>query len=150
MITKDVLYWKDENGNRWTITDEITKKVAVKKSQSLFNCVNCIDCESCVNCIDCESCVNCVECVECIECSDCKFCERAEYKTNTKFLNASLLHEILNNYMSTCQTAKKFGVNSGAVSRYVNEGRIKGAVKVGDSWFIPIDAIKPKDKRFRN
>lgn len=52
-------------------------------------------------------------------------------------------------YMTIKETGEKWGVGTRIVTQYCNEGRIKGAVKMGNLWLIPKDAPKPADKRRR-
>ena len=51
------------------------------------------------------------------------------------------------NYMTTADASKKWGVSERRIRQLLEEGRIDGAVKVGNTWNIPIDANKPSDKR---
>ena len=48
-------------------------------------------------------------------------------------------------------TVKKMGEKRGVTSRMVNvycsTGRIPGAIKKGNLWLVPEDAIKPEDQR---
>lgn len=50
-------------------------------------------------------------------------------------------------YVSTAETAKRWGVSLRNVQRLLTEGRIFGARKLGDAWLIPADAEKPIDPR---
>lgn len=51
-------------------------------------------------------------------------------------------------FMTTRETSKKWNISERRIRKLLQDGRIKGAVKNGNSWNIPIDAIKPMDKRF--
>ncbi len=55
--------------------------------------------------------------------------------------------ESLNNYASTKEKAKEWGVQWISVIKYLQTDRIPNAIKVGNTWLIPKDATKPKDKR---
>ena len=44
----------------------------------------------------------------------------------------------------------KWGVSDRRVLQYCNADRIKGAVKMGNTWLIPKNAEKPADERFKN
>lgn len=50
-------------------------------------------------------------------------------------------------YLSTVETAQKWGVSGRQVQRLAAAGRIPGAKKYGVSWFIPADCEKPADPR---
>lgn len=51
------------------------------------------------------------------------------------------------NYMTTKEAVKKWNISERRIRQLLQDGRIEGAVKVGNSWSIPIDADKPVDKR---
>ena len=51
------------------------------------------------------------------------------------------------NYMTTKEAVEKWNISERRIRQLLAEGRIEGAVKVGNSWNIPIDAEKPVDKR---
>ena len=50
-------------------------------------------------------------------------------------------------YMTTKEAEEKWNISERRIRQLLAEGRIEGAVKVGGTWNIPIDAIKPTDKR---
>ena len=50
--------------------------------------------------------------------------------------------------MSTNEAVEKWNISERRVRQLLEAGRIEGAIKIGNSWNIPIDAIKPSDKRF--
>ena len=50
-------------------------------------------------------------------------------------------------YLSTKETAEKWGVSERRVGQYCSEGRIQGAQRVGKAWAVPYDAEKPADPR---
>ena len=50
-------------------------------------------------------------------------------------------------FMSTKEAVKKWNISERRIRQLLQDGRIEGAVKNGNSWNIPIDAIKPVDKR---
>lgn len=52
-------------------------------------------------------------------------------------------------YITTKEAAAKWGVTDRMVLYHCTFGRIDGAVKMGNTWLIPKDAIKPEDKRYR-
>ena len=54
------------------------------------------------------------------------------------------------NYLSARQTAVKWGVSIQRIQVICKAGRIPGAFIVGNSWAIPADAKKPKDKRIKS
>lgn len=51
------------------------------------------------------------------------------------------------NYMPTKEAVKKWNISERRIRQLLQDGRIEGAVKVGNSWSIPVDADKPVDKR---
>lgn len=51
------------------------------------------------------------------------------------------------NYMTVKETGEKWGVGIRIVTLYCSGGRIDGAVKKGNLWLIPEDAVKPEDRR---
>ncbi len=50
-------------------------------------------------------------------------------------------------YLSVKEAAEKWNISVRYVQRYCIEGRIKGAMKFGRSWAIPLDTQKPVDLR---
>ena len=50
-------------------------------------------------------------------------------------------------YQSVQETAKRWGVFVRWVNQYALEGRISGAERLGRSWTIPEDAVKPEKHR---
>ena len=50
-------------------------------------------------------------------------------------------------YMTTKDAVKKWNISERRSRQLLADGRIEGAVKVGNSWNIPFDALKPVDKR---
>ena len=52
-----------------------------------------------------------------------------------------------NEYMTTQQAAERWGISARRVRVLCGEGRIKGAVKRGKSYYIPLSAKKPADGR---
>lgn len=50
-------------------------------------------------------------------------------------------------YMNTKQAVEKWNISERRIRQLLKEGRIEGAVKVGNTWNIPKDAVKPVDKR---
>lgn len=53
-------------------------------------------------------------------------------------------------YNSIPETAARWGISAQRVNRLCQEGRIDGAKKVGHTWIIPADAVKPPDARYKN
>lgn len=47
-------------------------------------------------------------------------------------------------YLTSAQTAEKWGVSERSVRNYCNEGRVDGAVLIGKIWNIPENAVKPE------
>ena len=50
-------------------------------------------------------------------------------------------------FMTTKEAVKKWNISERRIRQLLQDGRIEGAIKNGNSWNIPIDAIKPVDKR---
>ena len=50
-------------------------------------------------------------------------------------------------YMTTKEAAEKWNISERRIRRLLQDCRIEGAVKLGNSWNIPIDVDKPVDKR---
>ena len=50
-------------------------------------------------------------------------------------------------YMTTNDAVKKWNISERRIRQLLKDGRIDGAVKVGNTWNIPINANKPADKR---
>jgi AraC-like DNA-binding protein len=50
-------------------------------------------------------------------------------------------------YMTVKEAGEKWGLRIEIVMLYCTEGRIEGAVKKGNLWLIPEDAVKPEDRR---
>lgn len=53
----------------------------------------------------------------------------------------------LSEYVGAKDKAKEWGICWERVLKYLNENRVKGAVKMSNRWFIPRDSPKPPDKR---
>lgn len=52
-------------------------------------------------------------------------------------------------YITTKEAAEKWNISDRRVLQYCNAERIKGAVKMGNTWLIPKIAEKPADGRYR-
>lgn len=50
-------------------------------------------------------------------------------------------------YITTKEAEEKWNISERRIRQLLGEGRIEGAVKIGNTWNIPKDAIKPTDKR---
>ena len=50
-------------------------------------------------------------------------------------------------FMTTKEAVLKWNISERRIRKLLKEGRIEGAVKNGNSWNIPIEALKPVDKR---
>lgn len=50
-------------------------------------------------------------------------------------------------FMTTKEAVEKWNISERRIRQLLQDGRIDGAVKVGNSWNIPADADKPIDKR---
>lgn len=50
-------------------------------------------------------------------------------------------------YMTTKEAVIKWNISERRIRKLLQDGRIEGAIKVGNTWNIPVDASKPIDKR---
>ena len=50
-------------------------------------------------------------------------------------------------FMTTKEAVVKWNISERRIRQLLQDGRIEGAVKVGNNWNIPINASKPADKR---
>ncbi|MBR3739294.1 MAG: DNA-binding protein [Clostridia bacterium] len=50
-------------------------------------------------------------------------------------------------YRSVSETAKKWGVSIRWVNQYILEGRVPGCERLGRSWAVPEDAVKPERQK---
>jgi hypothetical protein len=55
--------------------------------------------------------------------------------------------EAMMEYISAIEAAEKWGITGRMINYYCSEGRIPGAQKIGGTWIIPEDAMKPTDRR---
>lgn len=53
-------------------------------------------------------------------------------------------------YISTLETAKKWGISQRRVAVFCQNDRIEGAQRAGGTWIIPADAEKPADARIKS
>ena len=54
------------------------------------------------------------------------------------------------NYLSVPQTAEKWGISARRIQVLCSDGRIPGAVRIGNRWAIPDDEPKPADARIKS
>ena len=52
-------------------------------------------------------------------------------------------------YISTIEAGEKWNLSHRRVAILCAEGRIPGVKKVGNTWLIPADAVKPADARVK-
>lgn len=50
-------------------------------------------------------------------------------------------------YLTVKEAGEKWGVTGRMAALYCVAGKIEGAVKKGNLWLIPKDALKPADRR---
>lgn len=50
-------------------------------------------------------------------------------------------------YMTTKDAVKRWNISERRIRQLLQDGRIEGAMKVGNTWNIPVNANKPADKR---
>ena len=53
-------------------------------------------------------------------------------------------------YLSIRQTAEKWDISTRRIQILCAEKRLPGALRIGYSWAIPVDAEKPKDARVKS
>jgi len=53
-------------------------------------------------------------------------------------------------YLTVKKAGEKWGLGARIVTLYCADGRIDGAVKKGNLWLVPKDALKPADGRRKN
>ena len=56
----------------------------------------------------------------------------------------------MNGYTTIHEIAQRWDVSDRRVNVLCAQGRIEGAVKFGNTWAIPKEAQKPKDKRIKS
>ncbi len=52
-------------------------------------------------------------------------------------------------YMTVREAAEKWSLSERRLQTMCNESLIKGVIKFGHAWAIPIDAQRPADKRIK-
>ena len=52
-------------------------------------------------------------------------------------------------FMTTKEAVEKWNISERRIRRLIQEGRIEGAEKIGNAWYIPEEAAKPIDKRYK-
>ena len=50
-------------------------------------------------------------------------------------------------FMTTKEAVKIWNISERRIRQLLQDGRIEGAIKNGNSWNIPVDSVKPVDKR---
>ena len=53
-------------------------------------------------------------------------------------------------FMTIKEAAEKWNLSVRRVQTICNEGMIEGAMKFGNTWAIPKNAVKPADKRIKS
>lgn len=56
----------------------------------------------------------------------------------------------MQDFITIKEAAEKWDITARRIQVLCSEGRIEGAVKFGRDWAIPVDAIKPEDKRVKS
>ena len=54
------------------------------------------------------------------------------------------------NYLSTRQASEKWGITPRRIQVLCAEGRIPGAIRIGEIWGIPENVEKPLDARIKS
>ena len=55
----------------------------------------------------------------------------------------------MSKYMTTKEVSEKWGITERRINVLCKEGRISGAYKENNRWFIPNNVSKPVDKRLK-
>lgn len=63
--------------------------------------------------------------------------------------NGNYWEVTLMEYLTTVEMSERWNITSRRISVLCSQGRIKGAVKKGKTWLLPVDAEKPADKRYK-
>ena len=53
-------------------------------------------------------------------------------------------------YISIKQLSKKWGISTRRIQILCRDGRIPGAMRIANTWAVPLDADKPKDARIKS
>ena len=53
-------------------------------------------------------------------------------------------------YISAKDAAAKWGISRRQVVTHCINGRIPGAFKLGSGWAVPVNAVKPADRRIKS
>lgn len=53
-------------------------------------------------------------------------------------------------YVEACKMAQKWGISARRMQKLCKEKRINDAKKIGNSWLVPENAVKPADGRYKN
>lgn len=51
-------------------------------------------------------------------------------------------------YLTVKEASVKWDITARMVNYYCSAGRIKGAIKKGNLWLVPVNAEKPKNARY--
>lgn len=52
-------------------------------------------------------------------------------------------------YITAKEAAEKWGVSTRRAQILCDQGKIPGAIRFGNTWAIPKDAVKPVDRRYK-
>lgn len=53
-------------------------------------------------------------------------------------------------FLSTAQASEKWGISSRRIQKLCSEDRIPGAIRIGNYWAVPAEAVKPRDERIKS
>ena len=56
----------------------------------------------------------------------------------------------MENYMTLAQAADKWDISARRIRTLCEQERILGATRFGRAWAIPVDSLKPEDKRVKS
>lgn len=61
-----------------------------------------------------------------------------------------MIREVIKmDYMTAREASKKWDITQRRVQVLCTQGKVPGAVRFGNTWAIPKDAVKPKDGRYK-
>ena len=53
-------------------------------------------------------------------------------------------------YLSIREMSERWGISTRRIQILCSEGRVPGAIRIGYSWAIPDDELKPSDARIKS
>lgn len=53
-------------------------------------------------------------------------------------------------YISIKQLSEKWGISTRRIQILCRDGRVPGAIRIANTWAVPADVSKPKDRRIKS